>query len=99
MVPAVNLVLVTIGGGFALDGAVRYLQAAIRHRENPLSANPAGISPLEAAGTILGLLSGFRFEYRDFGRIGVYDVYAKKQDSLSVVLAVVVLQLMRAAVS
>ncbi len=46
--PAMNLVLVTTGGGFDLGDIDDYLLAAIG-KTNPLPANPAGVADLQAA--------------------------------------------------
>jgi CubicO group peptidase (beta-lactamase class C family) len=46
--PAMNLVLVTTGGGFELDDALKYVEAAIGESD-PLPANPEGAADLQAA--------------------------------------------------
>lgn len=46
--PAMNLVLVTTGGGFELDDALKYVEAAIGESD-PLPANPEGVADLHAA--------------------------------------------------
>ncbi|HSL44021.1 MAG TPA: serine hydrolase [Anaerolineales bacterium] len=46
--PAMDLVLVTTGGGFELDDVDDYLVAAIG-KTNPLPDNPAGVADLQAA--------------------------------------------------
>lgn len=46
--PAMNLVLVTTGGGFELDDAIKYVEAAIGESD-PLPANPEGVADLQAA--------------------------------------------------
>lgn len=48
VVPAMDLVLVTTGGGFDFDDAVKYIVEAIGEG-NPLPANPAGVANLQAA--------------------------------------------------
>ncbi|HEU4746461.1 MAG TPA: serine hydrolase, partial [Anaerolineales bacterium] len=46
--PAMNLVLVTTGGGFELDDAIQYVEAAIGESD-PLPANPEGVADLQIA--------------------------------------------------
>jgi CubicO group peptidase (beta-lactamase class C family) len=48
VIPSMNLIVVTTGGGFEFDDAVKYLEAAIGDA-NPLPANPAGVADLENA--------------------------------------------------
>jgi CubicO group peptidase (beta-lactamase class C family) len=45
--PAMDLVLVTTGGGFAFDDAVKYLEQAVGETDS-LPANPEGIASLQA---------------------------------------------------
>jgi CubicO group peptidase (beta-lactamase class C family) len=46
VVPGLNLVLVTTGGGFNVDEVVPYLSPALVDMSNPLPANPMGVSAL-----------------------------------------------------
>jgi len=46
VVPGLNLVLVTTGGGFNVDGVVPFLFPALVDMENPLPANHAGVDDL-----------------------------------------------------
>lgn len=46
VVPGLNLVLVTTGGGFNVDDVVAFLFPALVDMENPLPANPAGVEDL-----------------------------------------------------
>ena len=48
VIPSMNLIVVTTGGGFQFDDAGKYLEAAIGDA-NPLPANPAGVADLENA--------------------------------------------------
>jgi CubicO group peptidase (beta-lactamase class C family) len=45
--PALNIMIVTTGGGFTFDDIVPYILAAIRDRKNPLPPNPAGVAELQ----------------------------------------------------
>ena len=45
--PALNIMVVTTGGGFTFDDIVPYILAAIRDRKNPLPANPTGVAELQ----------------------------------------------------
>lgn len=54
VVPSLNLVIVTTGGGFSMDQIDSYLVAAIGDTEKPLPANPAGVAQLEAVVAELG---------------------------------------------
>lgn len=48
VVPSMNLIIVTTGGGFEFDDAVKYLEAAVGDA-NSLPANPAAVADLENA--------------------------------------------------
>jgi CubicO group peptidase (beta-lactamase class C family) len=48
VVPSMNLIIVTTGGGFNFDDAVHYLVEAMGEG-NPLPANPEGVADLEKA--------------------------------------------------
>jgi hypothetical protein len=48
VVPSLDLVLVTTGGGFTLEEITPYIIAAIGDAEEPLPANPVGVDQLEA---------------------------------------------------
>jgi CubicO group peptidase (beta-lactamase class C family) len=48
IVPSMNLIIVTTGGGFAFDNAVKYLVEALGEG-NPLPDNAAGVADLEKA--------------------------------------------------
>ena len=48
VVPSLNLVVVTTGGGFSMDEIDPYLIAAIGNMEKPLPANPDAVARLEA---------------------------------------------------
>ena len=54
VVPALDLVLVTTGGGFSMPEIDPYLIAAIGDMENPLPANPAGVERFESVVAELG---------------------------------------------
>jgi len=54
VVPSLNLVLVTTGGGFSMGEIDPYLVAAIGDTEKPLPANPGGVARLEAVVAELG---------------------------------------------
>jgi CubicO group peptidase (beta-lactamase class C family) len=47
VVPAMDLVLMTTGGGFNLDQVTPYIENAIGNLEKPLPANPAAVAQLE----------------------------------------------------
>ena len=49
VMPDLDLILVTTGGGFEIDQINPYLIAAIGDFEKPLEANPAGVAAMEAA--------------------------------------------------
>jgi len=49
VLPELDLLFVTTGGGFEIDEIDPYLIAAIGDLENPLPENPAGVAELEAA--------------------------------------------------
>lgn len=49
VVPTWNLIVVTTGGGFEFEEIEALLVAALVDMKNPLPANPAGVSQLEAA--------------------------------------------------
>lgn len=49
VVPAMDLIVVTTGGGFEWSEIDIYILAAIGDLEKPLPANPAGVASLEAA--------------------------------------------------
>jgi CubicO group peptidase (beta-lactamase class C family) len=53
VIPGMNLVLVTTGGGFELDEVIPYMEAAIVDLENPLPSNDTGVTRLEAVATEL----------------------------------------------
>jgi CubicO group peptidase (beta-lactamase class C family) len=55
VVPAMDMVLVTTGGGFDFGEIEQYIRAAIGNLEEPLPANPAGVEQLKAVVTDLGL--------------------------------------------
>jgi len=48
VIPSMNLVLVTTGGGFDLDEVTPYIENAIGDLENPLPSNAIGVTQLEA---------------------------------------------------
>jgi len=48
VIPSMNLVLVTTGGGFELEEVIPYMEAAIVDLQKPLPANPEGVAQLEA---------------------------------------------------
>jgi CubicO group peptidase (beta-lactamase class C family) len=48
VIPSMNMVLVTTGGGFELDEVIPYMEEAIVDLENPLPSNDTGVSQLEA---------------------------------------------------
>lgn len=54
VVPSLNLVVATTGGGFSMDEIDPYLIAAIGDMEKPLPANPDGVARLEAVVAELG---------------------------------------------
>lgn len=78
--PAMDLVLVTTGGGFEFDDAVKYLEQAVGETDS-LPANAEGIADLEAALTeilqspeaqfvsalpeIAGTISGYTYRFDD----------------------------------
>jgi len=49
VIPPMNLVLVTTGGGFDFDDVAPYIEAAIVDLQKPLPENSAGVAQLEAA--------------------------------------------------
>lgn len=49
VIPPMNLVLVTTGGGFELDDVTPYIEAAIVDLQKPLPENSAGVTQLDAA--------------------------------------------------
>jgi CubicO group peptidase (beta-lactamase class C family) len=54
VIPSMNLVLVTTGGGFELDEVMPYMEEAIVDLENPLPSNDTGVTQLEAVVAELG---------------------------------------------
>ena len=46
VIPGLNIVLVTTGGGFSIDEVVPFLSPALVDMTNPLPANPAGVVDL-----------------------------------------------------
>jgi CubicO group peptidase (beta-lactamase class C family) len=49
VVPAVNAIIVTTGGGFEYDEMMSFLEPAAVDLQQPLPANPGGVAQLEAA--------------------------------------------------
>lgn len=49
VVPSLNAIVVTTGGGFEYDQIDPYISAAVIDPSNPLPANPQGVAQLEAA--------------------------------------------------
>jgi len=47
VIPSMNIVLVTTGGGFELDEVMPYMEEAIVDLENPLPSNDTGVTQLE----------------------------------------------------
>jgi CubicO group peptidase (beta-lactamase class C family) len=48
VIPSMNMVIVTTGGGFELDDVIPYIEEAIVDLENPLPSNDTGVTQLEA---------------------------------------------------
>jgi CubicO group peptidase (beta-lactamase class C family) len=53
VVPSLNLVVTTTGGGFIMDEIGAFLVATLTGADNPLAPNPAGVAQLEAALTTI----------------------------------------------